>query len=171
MLRWKLPLLLKSDGSAVALQNAQCAFFHATWGYLPSSLQFLPLSPFPAIQTNVPFWQPVCAYPCGGKFYEHARGPSGNSRARTAPSPRLLHLLRMPSHVPREKRRPALSRTLRLLLRSPALSARARDQHPRKTAAATHPDKLTRSYLVNGSSGGRGFSPDAKGLGSVGFSP
>src|ERR1700688_785875 len=84
----------------------------------------------------------------GGGFYEYAPGPSGNSGARTAPTPRLLHLLRMPSHVPREKRRPALSRTLRLLLRRPALSARARDQHPRKPAAAPNQDALTKRRRV-----------------------
>ena len=73
-----------------------------------------------------------------GEFYEHARSPSGNPRERTTPAPGVLHLLRMPPHFPRKKRRPALPRTLRLLLRCPALTARTGDQHPRQASAATH---------------------------------
>src|SRR5260370_30394356 len=42
-------------------------------------------------------------YLCG-EFYEHARSASRNPRERTTPPPGVLHLLRMPPHLPPKKR-------------------------------------------------------------------
>ena len=77
-----------------------------------------------------------------GRNYEHAWGPSRNSRRRRAPASSVFHMLRMPSHFPCEKRGPALPGTLRLLFRSSALPARAGDQHSHQAADETRPKPL-----------------------------
>jgi hypothetical protein len=73
--------------------------------------------------------------PSWGRFYEHAFSPSRNSRQRTTPAPGVLHLLRMPSHLPRKKRRPIVPGTLRLMLRCPAIAPRAGHQYPHKATS------------------------------------